>query len=165
MRRLYTWTLSDGQYWNQTDYVLCSPRRRRSIQSAKTRPGADCSSDHELLIAKFKLKMKTVGKITRLFKDDLNQIPYDFTVEVTKSFKGSDLTDRVPGELWTEVYKTVQEGVTKTIPKEKKCKKAKWLSERALQNHNRWELVHETNNVYLENDWPHFTGKLTVLFS
>ena len=68
---------------------------------------------------------------------DLHQIPYDFTVEVTKSFKGSDLTDRVPGELWTEVYKTVQEGVTKTIPKEKKCKKAKWLSERALQNHNR----------------------------
>ena len=77
--------------------------------------------------------MKTVGKITRLFKDDLNQIPYDFTVEVTKSFKGSDLTDRVPGELWTEVYKTVQEGVTKTIPKEKKCKKAEWLSEEALQ--------------------------------
>ena len=89
----------------------------------KNKTGADCSSDHELLIAKFKLKMKTVGKITRLFKDDLNQIPYDFTVEVTKSFKGSDLTDRVPGELWTEVYKTVQEGVTKTIPNEK-CKKA-----------------------------------------
>ena len=93
MRRLYTWTLSDGQYWNQTDYVLCSPRRRRSIQSAKTRPGADCSSDHELLIAKFKLKMKTVGKITRLFKDDLNQIPYDYTVKVVNRFKGIDLTD------------------------------------------------------------------------
>ena len=77
--------------------------------------------------------MKTVGKITRLFKDDLNQIPYDFTVEVTKSFKGSDLTDRVPGELWTGVRNVVQEAVTKTILKKKKCEKAKWLSEEALQ--------------------------------
>ena len=87
-RWLYTWTSPDGQYQNQTDYVLCSPRWRSSIQPAKTRPGADCSSDHELLIAKFKLKMKTVGKITRPFKDDLNQIPYDFTVEVAKVLQG-----------------------------------------------------------------------------
>ena len=106
---------------------------RRWIQSPKTRPGADCSSDHELLIAKFKLKMKTVGKITRLFKDDLNQIPYNYTVEVMNRFKALDLADRVPEELYTKVQRLVQEAVTKTIPREKKCKKAKRLSEEALQ--------------------------------
>ena len=74
-RRLYTWISSDGQYRNQTDYVLCSQRWKSSIQSAKTRPGADCGSDHELLIAKCKLKLKKVGKTTSLFRYDLNQIP------------------------------------------------------------------------------------------
>ena len=74
-RRLYTWTSPDGQYWNQIDYILCSWRWRGSIQSAKTRPGADCSSDHELLIDKFRLKLKKVGKTTRPFRYDLNQIP------------------------------------------------------------------------------------------
>ena len=73
------------------------------IQSAKTRPGADCGSDHELLIAKFRLKLKKVGKTTRLFRYDLNQIPYDYTVEVRNRFKGLDLTVIMPDELWTEV--------------------------------------------------------------
>ena len=73
------------------------------MQSTKTRPGADCGSDHELLIAKFRLKLKKVGKTTRPFRYDLNQIPYDYTVEVRNRFKGLDLTDRVPGELWTKV--------------------------------------------------------------
>ena len=77
--------------------------------------------------------MKKVGKTTRPFRYDLNQIPYDKTVEVRNRFKGLDLTDRVPDELWTEVYDTVQETGIKTIPKKKKCKKAKWLSEEALQ--------------------------------
>ena len=86
-RRLYTWKSPDGQYWNQTDYILCSRRRGSSIQSAKTRPGADCDSDHELLIAKFRLKLKKVGKTTRPFKYDLNQIPYDYTVVVRNRFK------------------------------------------------------------------------------
>ena len=76
--------------------------------------------------------MKKVGKATRPFRYDLNQIPYDYTVEVTNRFKGLDLVDRVPEELWTEVWNTVQESVTKTIPKKKKCKKSKWLSEEAL---------------------------------
>ena len=80
-RRLYTWTLPDGQYQNQTDYILCSQRWRSSIQSAKTRPGADCASDHGLLIAKFKLKLKKVGKTTRPFRCDLNQILYNYTVK------------------------------------------------------------------------------------
>ena len=77
--------------------------------------------------------MKTVGKTTRPFKYDLNQIPYDYTVEVTNRLKGLDLVERVPEELWTEVHNIVQEGVTKTTPKKKKCKKAKWLPEEALQ--------------------------------
>ena len=89
-------------------------------------------SDHELLTAKFKLKLKKIGKTTRPFRYDLNQIPCDYTVEVTNRFKGLYLIDRVPEELWMEV-RDVQEGVIKIIPKKKKCKKAKWLSEEALQ--------------------------------
>ena len=123
-RRLYTWTSPDGQHQNQIDYILCSHRWRSSIQSAKTRPGADCGSDHELLIAKFILKWKKVGKTTRPFRYDLNQIPYDYTVEVRNRFKGLDLIDRVPDELWMEVRDIVQETGIKTIPMEKKCKKA-----------------------------------------
>jgi len=91
--------------------------------------GADCGSDHELLVAKFRLKLKKVRKTMRPFRYDLNQIPYDYTMKVTNRFKGLDLTDRVPEELWTEVCDTVQEAVIKTVPKKKKCKKAKWLSE------------------------------------
>ena len=118
---------------NQIDYILCSQRCRSSIQSAKTRPGADYSSDHELLIAKFRLKLKIVGKTTRPFRYDLNQIPYDYTEEVANRFKILGLIDRVSEELWTEVCNIVQEVVTKTIPNKKKCKKAKWLSEEAFQ--------------------------------
>ena len=95
---LYTWTSPDDQYQNQLDYILCSQRWKSSMQSAKTRQGADCSSDHEL-IAKFRLKLKKEGKTTRRFRYDLNQIPYDHTVEVTNSFKGLAITDRVPEEL------------------------------------------------------------------
>ena len=121
------------KYWNQIDYLLCSQRWRSSIQSEKTRPGADCDSDHELLIAKFRLKLKKVGKTTRSFRYDLNQIPYDYTVEVRNRFKGLDLIDRLPDELWIEVCDIVQETGNKTIPKKKKWKKAKWLSEEGLQ--------------------------------
>ena len=84
-------------------------RWRSSILSAKTRPGADCGSDHELLIAKFRLKSKKVEKITRPFRYDLNQIPYDCIVEMRNRFKGLDLIDRVSEELWTEVRNVVQE--------------------------------------------------------
>ena len=86
-----------------------------------------------LLIAKFRLKLKKVGKTTRSFRYDLNQIPYDYTVEMTNRFKGLDLIDRLHEELLTEVRDIVQDAVIKTIPKKKKCKKAKWLSEEALQ--------------------------------
>ena len=132
-RRLHTWTSPDDQYQNKTDYILCSQIWRSSIQSAKTRPGADCGSDHEILLAKIRLKLKKVGETTRSFRYDLNKIPYDYTVEVRNRFKGLDLIHRVPDELWTEVLDIVQETGIKTIPMEKKCQKAKWLSEEALQ--------------------------------
>ena len=82
-RRLYTWTSSDGQYQNQIDFILCSQRWRSSIQSVKTRPGADCGSNHELLIAKFRFKLKKVWKTIRPFRYDLSEIPYDCRVELT----------------------------------------------------------------------------------
>ena len=106
-RRLYTRTSPDGQHRNQTDYILCRQRWRNSTQSAKIRLGADCGSDHELLIAKFRLKLKKVGKTTRPVRYDLNQIPYNYTLKVTNRFKNLDLIDRVPEELWTEVHNTV----------------------------------------------------------
>ena len=98
----------------------------------KTRPGDDYGSDNEILIAKFTLKLKKVGKTTRPFRYDLNQILYNYTVEVTNRFKGLDLIDRVPEELWMEFCDILQETGIKIIPKKKKCKKAKWLSEEDL---------------------------------
>ena len=95
--------------------------KRSSIQSTKTRPGDDCGSDHKLFIIKFRLKLKKLGKIASPFRYDLNQIPYDYTVEVRNRFKGLDLIDRVPDELWNEVRDIVQETGIKTIPMEKKC--------------------------------------------
>ena len=99
----------------------------------KKRWGADCGSDCELLIAKFIHKLKKVGKTTRPFRYDLNQNPYDYTVEVRNRFQGLHLIGRVPDELWMEVHDIVQETGVKTIPKKKKCKTAKWLSEEALK--------------------------------
>ena len=105
-RRLYTWTSPDGQHRNQIDYILCSQRWKSSIQSTKTRPGADCGSDRELLIIKFRLKLKKVGKTARPFRYDLNRIPYDPTVEVRNRFKGLDLIDRVPdGMRFVTLYR------------------------------------------------------------
>ena len=110
---------------NQTDYILCSQRWRSSIQSAKTGQGADSGSDHELLIAKLRLKLKELGKTTGPFRYDLNQIPYDYTVEVSNRFKGLDLIDRVPKELWMEICDIVEETGIKTIPKKKEMQKSK----------------------------------------
>ena len=91
-------------------------------------------SDHQLLIAKFRLKLKKVGKTTRPFRYDLNQIPYDYIVKVMNRFKGLDLVDRVPEELWMEVHNIVQKAETKTIPKKKKYKKAKWFAWEGFTN-------------------------------
>ena len=98
-KQINTWT-PDGQYWNQIDYILCSQRWRSSIQSAETRPGADCGSDHEHFIAKFRLKLKKVGKTTSSLWYDLNQIPYDYTMDVTNRFKGSDLIECLKNYRW-----------------------------------------------------------------
>ena len=104
--------------------IFFAAKNEKLYAVSKTRPGADCGSDHELLITKFRLKLKKVGKTTRPFRYDLNQTPYDYTVEVRDRFKGLDLIDRVPDELWTEVRDIVQETGIKIISIEKKCKKA-----------------------------------------
>ena len=104
---------------------------KRLYTVSKIKPGADCDSDHELLIAKFRLKLKKVGKTSRSFRYDLNQIQYDYTVEMRNRVKRIDLIDRMPDELWNEIRDIVQETGIKTIPKKKNCKKAKWLSEEA----------------------------------
>ena len=109
------------------------PKKEKLYTVSKTTQGADCGSDHELLIAKFRLKLKKVGKTTRPFRYDLNQIPYDYTVEVRNRFKGLYLIDTVPDELWNRVGNIVQETGIKTITMEKYCKKAKWLSGEVLQ--------------------------------
>ena len=107
------------------DYILCSQRQRSSIQSAKIRQGADCGSDHELLITKFWLKLKKVGKTTRSIRYGLNQILYDYTVEVINGLEGLDLVDRVPEELWTETHNTVPKIATKNHPKDKEIQEGK----------------------------------------
>ena len=106
-RRLYTWTSPDGQHWNQTDYILCSQRWRSFIQSAKTRPGTGCGSDQQLLIAKFRLKLKRVGIATRPFRCDLNRIPYEYTLEVRNRFKGLDLIESLMnyGQRFVTLYR------------------------------------------------------------
>ena len=106
-RQLYTQTSPDSQYQNQFDYILHSRRWRNSIQPVKTILGADHGSDNKLLIAKFILKLKKVGETTRPLRYDLNQIPYNYILEVTNRFKGLDLIDRVPEDLWTEISNIV----------------------------------------------------------
>ena len=123
-RRLYTWTSPDGQYWNRIDYILCSQRWRSSIEWAKTRPGADCGSDHELIITKFRLKLNKVGKTTRTLKYEVNQIPYDYTVEMTNGFKGLDLIECLKNYRWMFMTLSRRQW-SQTICEKKKCKRAK----------------------------------------
>ena len=113
--------------------IFFAAKDGEALYSQQKQDGVDGGSDHELLIAKFRLKLKKVGKTTRPFRYDLNQIPNDYRVEVTNRFKKLDLIDRVTVELWMEARDIVQETGIKTIPKKKKCKKAKWLSEEALK--------------------------------
>ena len=109
--------------------IFFAAKDGETLNSQQTRLGADYGSDHELLIAKFRLQLKKVGKTTRPLMYDLNKIPYNYTVEVTNRLNGLDLIGSVPEELWMEVHDIVQEAVIKTIPKKNKCKKAKWLPE------------------------------------
>ena len=130
-RRLYTWTSPDGQHQNQVDYILCSQRQRSSIQSAKTRLGADCGSGPELLIAKFRLKLKKVGETTRPFRYDLNQIPYGYTVEVRNRFKGLNLTECLKNYGWRFVTLYRRQG-SRPSPRKRNAKNVK-KSEEALK--------------------------------
>ena len=121
-RRLYMWISPDGQHQNQIGYILCSQRWRSYIQSAKTRLGAACSSDHEHFIAKFRLKLKKVGKITRLVRYDLNQIPYNYTVEVRNRFKGLDLIECLMNYGWRFVTLYRRQG-SRPSPRKRNAKK------------------------------------------
>ena len=146
-RRLYTWTSPDGQYWNQIDYILCSQRWRSSTQSAKTRPGVDCGSDHDLLITKFSLKLKEVGKATRPFRYDLSQIPYDYTVEVTNRLKGLDLIECLKnyGRRFVTLYKTQR---SRPSPR--------WQSRSTWAHLLLWKL--QNYNLLLHNCWQENVG-------
>ena len=126
----YTWTSLDGQYWNHINYILCSQRWRSSTQSGKTRLGADFGSEHDPFITKFKLKLKKVGKTTRSFRYDLNQIRYDYIMKVTSRFKGLDLIECLKNNGGSGHCTGSSD---QKHPQEKKCKKANWLSEEALQ--------------------------------
>ena len=121
-RRLYTWTSPDSQHRNQTDYILYRQRWRSSIQSAKTKPGADCGSDHEPLIAKFRLKLKKVGKTTTPFTYDISQIPYDHTVEVRNRFKGPDQRECLKnyGQRFMTLYRRQE---SRPSPRKRNAKK------------------------------------------
>ena len=143
-------TSPDGQHQNQTDYIQCNQKWRSSIQSAKTRLGADCGSNHELFIAKFRLKLKKVEKITIPFRYDLNQIPYNYTVKVT------EIQGIRPEELWMEVHDIVQEVVIKTILKKQKCKRPKWLSEEVLQI---TEKIKETKDKGEKERYTHLNAE------
>ena len=139
-RLLYTWTSTYGQYQNQIDYILCSQRYRSSMQSAKTRVGADCSLDHELLIAKLRLMLKKIGKTTRPVRYDLNQIPYIYIVKVTNRFKG--LSDR------QSVWRTrdggswhCTGGSDQDHPQEKEMEKGKMVVWGGLTNCSDWLVV------------------------
>ena len=114
------WSTPKSDY---IDYILCSQIWKCYIQSAKTRLGADCGTDHELIIAKFRLKLKKVGKTTTLFRYDLDQTPYDYTVEMTNRFKGLALIDRVPNELWTEFRTLYRRQGSRPSPWKRNAKK------------------------------------------
>ena len=130
--RLYIWASLDGQYQNQINYILCSQRWRSSIQPAQTRPGANCGSDHELFIAKFRLKLKKAGATTRPFRYDLNQIPYNYAVEVRNRFKGLNLIECLKNYDRGSWHFTGDRG--QNDPQEKEMQKSKMAVWEGLTN-------------------------------
>ena len=149
-RRLYTQASPNGQHQNQTEYILCSKRWRSSIQSAKTRRGADCDSDHELLIAKFRLKLKKVGKTTRPFRDHLNQIPYNYTVEVTNRFKGLDLTENSAWRTMDGGSWHCTGGNDQDHPQENQMQKGKmvvWGGLRIAEKKKKWKAKEKRKDI------------------
>ena len=177
IEKLYTWqptpVLLPGKSHGQRRLVGYSlwgckesdmtERLHSYIQSAKTWLGVGCGSDHELLIAKFRLKLKKVGKHSRPFRYDLNQITYDYTVKVRNRFKGLDLIVRVPDELWTEVHDIVQETGSKTIPKKKKWKKKKKKTTIQLSSfHTLGRQCSKSLKLGFSSTWTENCGELPV---
>ena len=153
-RQLYTWTSPDGQYQNQIDNILCSQRWRSPIPSAKIRPGPDFVSDHKLLIAKFRLKLKKVGKTTRPVRYDPNQIPYDYTVEVTNRFKGLDLTECLKnyGQRFITLYR---KRWSKPSPRKRNAKRQNYCLRRPykyLRKEKKWKAKEKRKDI---TNWMH----------
>ena len=132
-RRLYTWTSPNGQHRNQIDYILCQRRWKSSVQSARTLPGADCGTDHELLVAGIRVKLKKIKRVALPKRYDLENIPEKYTLEVKNRFKALDLLERQPDELWGEIKHIIEEEAKEKVPIIKKQKGAKWLSEKAIR--------------------------------
>jgi exonuclease III len=132
-RRLYTWTTPNGQHRNQIDYILCNRRWKSSITSVKTRPGADCGTDHELLLACFRIKLKQHHKPTHTAKPDLQNIPYKYKVEVKNRFDALNLIDKEPEELWQEIRDIINDETKRNIPTIPKKKKNNWISSSTLE--------------------------------
>ena len=133
-RRLYTWISPNKQYRNQIDYIMCSSRWKSAIQVAKTLPGADCGTDHQLLISKIRLRLKNVPKSKASVRYNVQEIPVVYGVQISNRFAAlSEMDmDREPNELWEEVRDIVKEEARNHIPKLKRARKAKWLSEEAI---------------------------------
>ncbi|CAF1389444.1 unnamed protein product, partial [Didymodactylos carnosus] len=132
-RRLYTWTTPNGQHRNQIDYILCNRRWKSSITSIKTRPGADCGTDHELLLASFRIKLKHHHKSTQTTKPDLQNIPYKYKVAVKNRFNALNLIDKEPEELWQEIRDIINDETKRNIPTIQKKKKNNWISSSTLE--------------------------------
>ena len=131
-RRLYTWTTPDGLHRNQIDYIMIQKRWRSMVKSAKTMPGADCGTDHELLVATIQVKLKKMKKPETENRYNLCDIPERYAVEVKNRFAALDLIDREPEELWQEVEAIVKDEAKNNIPKARKPKKSKWLTKEAI---------------------------------
>jgi exonuclease III len=132
-RRLYTWTSPNGLHRNQIDYILCQQRWKSSVQSTRTLPGADCGTDHELLVAGMRIKLKKVNRTSLPKRYDLENIPAKYAIEVRNRFSALDTVERNPEELWEEISEIVKEEAKRNIPTLTKKKKSKWLSEQAIK--------------------------------
>ncbi|CAF1336137.1 unnamed protein product [Rotaria magnacalcarata] len=132
-RRLYTWTSPNGRHRNQIDYMLCNRRWKSSITSVKTRPGADCGTDHELLLVNFKIKWKGYNTTSKAIKPNLQNIPYSYNVEVKNRFAELELVNREPEELWQEIHQIIYEEAKRNIPTITTKKKKTWISENTLR--------------------------------
>ena len=134
-RRLYTWTSPDQKYRNQIDYIIIQNRWRSMIHLAKTLPGADCGSDHELLIAKIKIKLRKTKQIQTEMRYDLSNISDNYTVAVSNRFEileNENISEKTPNELWEDIKETVLSEAENVIPKKKIMKRSKWLSEETM---------------------------------